>query len=100
NCLIQSWCSGDVAAHLETIGFSPGSLVDAIDEAIIQPRNDAQAMLDGHSHLTRLFTTMSADEMTVDPEFMLSEELPREHGNVHTATVTTQCGREYFSWTA
>lgn len=102
NCLIQGWCTDDsaVVAHLESIGFSPNSLVDAINQAIVDPRNAAQDMLDAHSTITRLFTTMSADEMTEDPMFMLSEELEREVPNVHTAVRTTECGPEYFRWTA
>ena len=53
-----------------------------------------------HGHLTRLFTTMSADEMDTDPMFMVSGELPREHSHVHTATLQVHCGAEYFEWTA
>ncbi|MFK7984682.1 MAG: DUF2330 domain-containing protein [Sandaracinaceae bacterium] len=102
NCLIQGWCIDEpgVVSHLESLGFSPNSLVDAINQAIVDPRNAAQDMLDAHSTITRLFTTMSADEMTEDPMFMLSDELEREVSNVHTATRTTECGPEYFSWTA
>ena len=102
NCLIQGWCASEpeVVAHLETIGFSPNSLVDALNEAIVEPRNAAQELLDSHGTLTRLFTTLSADEMTTDPMFVLSNELEREYSNIHTATRTTHCGPEYFRWTA
>jgi hypothetical protein len=57
-------------------------------------------MLDAHEHMTRLFTTLSAEEMTEDPEFMLSSELPLTYSNVHQATLRTECGPDYFYWTA
>jgi hypothetical protein len=101
NCLTQGWCSDPaVDEHLAAIGFSPEALVDDLQETIVQPRAEAQAMLESRSTLTRLFTTLSAEEMTEDPMFMLSEELEREHPNVHEATLRIQCGPEYFFWTA
>lgn len=75
--------------------FDPSGLVAAIDLAITQPRLDAQAMLDDHPYTTRLFTTMSAEEMTLDPEFVLDEGLDRLT-NVHTAVLVTECDAEHF----
>ena len=100
NCLVQGWCSADVLEYVDTIGFDPSGLVDTLNTAILDPRRNAQAMVDGHPHLTRLFTTMSADEMTMDPQFMRSEELAREYSNVHEAVQHIACGPEYFQWTA
>ena len=96
NCLFFGGGCGEDAAP----EFSPSELVDALHTSIVDPREQAQAMLDDHSTLTRLFTTMSAEEMTEDPMFVLSSELTREHSNLHQATVTTHCSAEYFQWTA
>lgn len=38
-------------------------------ERVIVPGRDANALLDAHPYLTRLFTTISPDEMTLDPLF-------------------------------
>lgn len=99
NCLARSWCA-DYDAYLADLVFDPNALVDDLNEGIVEPREQAQAMLDEHGHLTRLFTTMSADEMDEDPMFSVSAELPREHSNVHTAIRRIHCGPEYFYWTA
>ncbi len=101
NCIVQGWCSDPaVDAHLASLEFDPSAFVDALNEAIIDPRREAQAMLDSHAHLTRLFTTLSAEEMTEDPEFVLSTDLAQEVSNVHRATLRTECGPDYFAWTA
>lgn len=101
NCIIQGWCrDAEVDAHLAALAFDPSGLVDALNTAILDPRREAQAMLDSHAHLTRLFTTLSAEEMTEDPMFVLSSELAQEVSNVHRATLRTDCAPGYFSWTA
>ncbi len=102
NCLTQGWCEtdADVVAHLEAVGFDPNGLVDDLDRGIVAPRNQAQDWVDAGEHLTRLFTTMSADEMDEDPMFMRSAELAREHSNVHEAVQHVDCSEEYFRWTA
>ena len=57
-------------------------------------------MVDGHDYLTRLYTTMSADEMTIDPEFVVDPGLP-DVSNVHDEAVwITECDRDHFDWTA
>jgi hypothetical protein len=55
-----------------------------------QPMRDAQALLDAHPWLTRMTSSLSADEMTVDPRFVLNPDL-REVSNVHDAIVRTKC---------
>jgi len=52
-------------------------------------------MLATHAYTTRLFTTMSADEMTVDPEFVLDEGLG-DVSNLHSATAVTECDPTHF----
>jgi hypothetical protein len=97
NCLWQSWSSAAECGY--TGGFDPAALVDTLTRQVVQPRQDAQAMLARHPRLTRLFTTMSAEEMTVDPLFSLDPAVPAL-SNVHTATVVTECSNEYIDWAA
>lgn len=91
-CLARSTCR-DYDAYVPP-GWSPSDVVDAIVEAIITPRSNALALLRRHARLTRLFTTMSADEMTVDPVFRIDEGMPAI-SNVRTATIVTECSSEY-----
>ena len=55
----------------------------------------AQAMVEGAAYTTRLFTTMSAEEMTVDPEFVLDDGLG-DVDNLHYAEVVTECDADHF----
>jgi hypothetical protein len=55
-----------------------------------QPMRDAQALLDAHPWLTRMTSSLSADEMTVDPRFVLNPDL-EPVSNVHNAIVRTKC---------
>jgi len=97
NCLI-SGC-GDYDAYLATIPFDPNALVDALNTAIVEPRASAEALLHRHTRLTRLTTTMSAAEMTVDPTFRV-EAAGRDISNVRNATLVSQCSEEYLEWDA
>lgn len=53
----------------------PG-FANAIEERVVAPGLHAIELLDQHSFLTRLFTTMSPHEMTVDPMFHRNGDLP------------------------
>lgn len=97
NCL---WGSGGLGDHCGyTGGFDPGALTDALERQLVVPRRDAQAMLARHARLTRLYTTMDAAEMTMDPTFVLDPGLP-DVSNVHTATIVTECSASHFEWSA
>ncbi|UJR86064.1 DUF2330 domain-containing protein [Sandaracinus amylolyticus] len=97
NCLFFSWGSAEscgFAGELDAAG-----LVGAVEAQIVEPRREAQQMLARHARLTRLFTTMSADEMTIDPTFSLDSGLP-DVSNAHVATLVTECSDQYLDWTA
>jgi hypothetical protein len=79
--------------------FDPEGLTLALTRQIVEPRREAQALLARHPRTTRLATTMSAEEMTVDPTFVLDEGLP-DVSNVHRAALVTECAPAYFDWTA
>lgn len=75
--------------------FDPEATADALELAVLRPRREAQAMLDAHPWVTRLGTTISPDEMTDDPTFTLSDELPPEHSRDLIATMVVECGAAY-----
>ena len=48
----------------------------ALDEAVVRPLREAQKNLDDNPYLTRLYSTVSPDEMTRDPLFTFNADLP------------------------
>jgi MYXO-CTERM domain-containing protein len=74
-------------------------LAGKIDELALQPLRDVQAIIDAHPHVTRLYTTMSADEMTTDPLFTFNPDLP-DASNVHTADRVIECNPDVFEFQA
>ncbi len=62
--------------------FDPVALTDEIELRIITPTLAAGQLFRDHPYLTRLFTTLSPDEMTKDPVFSFNPDLPdvsKEH---------------------
>lgn len=76
-------CYGDLQ-------FSPSGLFTAIEEDVIQPLRDVQELLDGAPYVTRLYSTLSAEEMTVDPVFVFNPDLPNVD-NIHRADRIIEC---------
>jgi len=72
--------------------FDAEVATDALEAAVIDPLRDAQEMLDGSVHLTRLFTTMDAEEMTADPLFVFNEDLDQDVNPQHIAINEVHCG--------
>ncbi|MEC9073427.1 MAG: hypothetical protein VX938_13635, partial [Myxococcota bacterium] len=56
--------------------FNPVTFVDDLDQAIVRPLREAQKNLDDNPYLTRLYSTVSPDEMTRDPLFTFNADLP------------------------
>jgi uncharacterized membrane protein YgcG len=75
--------------------FDLSGLTDAVTAKIIQPRIDAQMMIDAHPYLTRLNTFISPDEMDRDPLFLVNPDLG-DVSNVHQAVLRTMCGNSEF----
>jgi hypothetical protein len=76
--------------YADKLEFSPTEFFAAVDKSVLQPMRDMQALLDRSAHVTRLYTTMSAAEMTADPLFSFNADLGPV-SNVHTATRVIEC---------
>jgi hypothetical protein len=61
-----------------------------VDTLVIKPLIETQALLDSRPYLTRFYTTMSADEMSLDPVFAINQELD-DFSNQHTAEQEIAC---------
>ena len=72
--------------------FDPIDLTALLNERVVQPTLAADALFRDNSYMTRLFTTMSPNEMTRDPVFSFKSDLP-DVSNVHQGTLTYYCGR-------
>jgi MYXO-CTERM domain-containing protein len=57
---------------------------------VVAPLDETQALLLSRPYVTRLYTTMSADEMTLDPAFTFNPDLP-DVSNQHTAEQIIDC---------
>ncbi len=65
-------------------------VIAGIEEQINEPRERLQTLFSGNSYLTRLYSTMSADEMTIDPSFGFNRDL-EDVSNSRVATRRVRC---------
>lgn len=74
----------------ETYTFDPVELTAKLWDRIVTPTIEAGELFDRHPKMTRLYTTLSPEEMTKDPVFSFNPDLP-DVSNVHEATLTYIC---------
>jgi hypothetical protein len=74
-----------------TIDYKPAEIASLIEERVVKPTRDAGALFDAAPYLTRLYTTLSPENMDRDPVFSYNPTLP-DWPNVHEATLTYHCG--------
>jgi hypothetical protein len=68
----------------------PTAFMASLERNVIEPMRSVQTLIDRNGYVTRLYSTMSAEEMTVDPLFTFNASLG-EVSNVHTATRVIEC---------
>jgi len=71
-------------------GLEPATFLEAMGDDVIAPMVETKALFEAAAYQTRLYTTMSAHEMTVDPVFDFNPDLP-EYSNVHEADRIIEC---------
>ena len=69
-----------------------------IEEQLIIPLQNAIDILDDDLYLTRLYTTLSADEMLTDPSFVFNLDMP-DQAQVRNAVLDASCSSGETSWT-
>ena len=74
-----------------TLSFDARTLAQEIFAQYVTPVRDANALFDEFPTLTRLFTTLSPEDMTEDPVFSFNAELPMVKRE-HTAKLSMGCG--------
>ena len=85
--------------YAESVTLSPTAYLNAIDTDVIEPLRLVQRLIDEHPYMTRLYSTMSAADMTDDPVFMYNASLPAV-SNVHTADRIVECSPSVYTWEA
>jgi hypothetical protein len=80
-------CPSCYSANLQ---FSPSAVFAAIEAGVIKPIRDVQELLDRRPYVTRLYSTLSAADMTVDPLFTTNHDLA-DVSNVHSAERIIEC---------
>lgn len=83
----------ELRKYLDTLKFDAVAATADLSERVVQPLISGQEQLDASPYLTQLFTTISPDEMTLDPEFSFNTDLP-DVDNSHRATLNVQCGEK------
>ena len=82
-------------------GFSVNAQVflDKLDKDVVGPVRNTQKLVTSRPYVTRLYTTMSPQEMTVDPTFTFNPELA-PISNVHSANLYVECHPGLFQYQA
>ena len=70
--------------------FDTGAFMNALAEDVIAPMLETEALLGSRPYVTRLYTTLSAPEMDLDPLFDFNADL-EDVTNVHNATRVIEC---------
>jgi hypothetical protein len=74
-------------------GFDAPAFVEDVEADVMRPMRETQALFARDVTATRLYTTMSADEMNVDPSFDFNPDLAAVDA-LHVATRTIECSPE------
>jgi hypothetical protein len=72
------------------IQFKPAAYIAELQRLVIDPVKSVQDLIDAHPTLTRMYTTLSAEEMTLDPVFTFNAD-QGDVDNRHTAERVIEC---------
>ncbi len=91
-----SFYRGQIDADPGRPPFNATAFATELQDTIVAPMQGAQTLFEDFPYLTRLFTTMSAEEMDVDPELHFNNDLG-DVSNVHRAkaTLADACGEAF-----
>ncbi len=70
--------------------FSLSNYLAELQKFVVDPMKLVQNLIDAHPEMTRMYTTLSPDEMTLDPLFTFNADLT-DVSNVHTADRVIEC---------
>ena len=84
--------------QVDTSAYDGQAFADALWMTIVEPLQHAQDTFDRLPYVTRLYTTLSAEEMNLDPIFAFNPDL-EAFSNVHVADAIVDCGEggDYYT---
>ncbi|MEL6182482.1 MAG: MYXO-CTERM sorting domain-containing protein, partial [Myxococcota bacterium] len=80
----------DYRDYLDADNFDAQAFADELEESVVEPLRHAQDLFDNRPYLTRMYTTLSAEEMSRDPVFAYNSDMANVD-NIRTATATAMC---------
>ena len=84
-----------LSCYGQGVSFDVNRLLSALDSDVIEPVRRFQRLIDRTGYMTRLYTTLSAAEMIVDPLFRFNPDLP-DVSNTHSATRVIECRSDLY----
>jgi hypothetical protein len=81
------------------VTLTPSTYFATLESEVIQPIRRVQQLLTGQPYVTRLYSTLSAADMTVDPVFTFNPSLPAV-SNVHNADRIIECSPSVYQFEA
>lgn len=75
--------------------FDVRAFIEALEEDVVEPMIKTQELLGSRPYVTRLYTTLSAPEMDLDPLFDFNPDLSTV-SNIHTARRVIECHRSVY----
>ncbi len=84
----------EIDADPDRAPFNAAGFAEALQKTIVEPTQASLVLLKSNPYLTRLYTTMSAEEMTVDPDFDFNSDAP-DVSNRFTAKATMLCEEDW-----
>lgn len=91
-------CIECYAEMIDADAFDGTAFADEMWATMIEPLEHVQELFDALPYVTRMYTTLSAEEMTLDPIFAFNPDLDA-FSNVHQADAIVDCGDggDYYS---
>jgi hypothetical protein len=84
-------CLSCYSEHVDTSSWDAAAATEALETGLIVGLREAERLLAAHPHLSRMTSSLDADEMTVDPVFVFNADMDQDVSNVHTATLQFDC---------
>lgn len=81
----------------EQLDSARQAIIVELDTTVIDPLGETLAVFEGAPYMTRLFTTLSPEEMTVDPRFSFNPDLG-DQALERNATLDVRCMNSTTRW--
>jgi hypothetical protein len=94
NCVPCYFTSDYIAGEDPVAGVDREGLLEALAENVHRPLANTRRLFREQGRVTRLYTTLSPDEMTIDPKFVINPGL-EDVSNVHFASQRVHCDRSW-----